>query len=431
MVFRPLDEPFGFVSNANAGKALTWEADTDIDNNHKNNFLSLVLPVPQADTKLELSIVMPCLNEAETLAGCIAQARGYLSENSINGEIIIADNGSTDDSREIAARSGARVVQVAEKGYGSALAGGIEAAHGEFIIMGDADGSYDFSGLSGFVDKLRKGFDLVIGNRFQGGISPQAMPFLHKYLGNPVLTGIGRLFFNAPIGDFHCGLRGFKKTAIEKLDLRTTGMEFASEMIVKAQLQNMRITEVPTTLSPDGRSRRPHLRTWRDGWRHLRFMLLYSPKWLFFYPGILLFIIGAVAGLWLLPGPRAIAGVTFDIHTLLYCSAAVFIGFQSILFAAFYKIFALTENLQPPDPVFNRLFKIFTLERGLITGGILFFVGLAGSLYAVGTWGSEAFGDLDPQQTLRLVIPAVLAMILGCQIILSSFFLSILGINRK
>ena len=410
---------------------MTENIGPDIDNNYKNKFLSLVIAVSQVDMQVELSIVMPCLNEAETIAGCIGQARRCLSDNNINGEIIIADNGSSDNSRDIATKAGARVVNVAEKGYGSALAGGIAAARGEFIIMGDADGSYDFSHLTDFVDKLRQGYDFVIGNRFQGGIYPQAMPFLHKYLGNPVLTGIGRLFFKAPVGDFHCGLRGFRKTAVEKLNLRTTGMEFASEMIVKAQLQNLRVTEVPTTLSPDGRSRKPHLRTWRDGWRHLRFMLLYSPKWLFFYPGILLFVIGMVAGAWLLPGPRTVAGVTFDIHTLLYCSAAVFIGFQSILFAAFYKIFALTENLQPPDPVFNRLFNIFTLERGLISGCLLFFFGLAGSMYAVGIWGSEAFGDLDPQQTLRLVIPAVLAMILGCQIILSSFFLSILGINRK
>lgn len=387
--------------------------------------------VPQANTKIELSIVMPCLNEAETLADCIHQARQYLSENNINGEIVIADNGSSDNSRAIAEISGARVVDVAEKGYGSALAGGIAAAHGEFIIMGDADGSYDFSNLTGFIDKLRQGFDFVIGNRFQGGIYPRAMPFLHKYLGNPVLTAIGRLFFKAPVGDFHCGLRGFTKSAFEKLDLRTTGMEFASEMIVKAQLQHMRVVQVPTTLAPDGRSRRPHLRTWRDGWRHLRFMLLYSPKWLFFYPGALLLVIGLLAGLWLLPGPRTIAGVTFDVHTLLYCSAAVFIGFQSILFAAFYKIFALTENLQPPDPVFDRLFTVFTLERGIVVGFLLVTAGLAGSFYAVGIWGSEAFGDLDPQQTLRLVIPSVLAMILGCQMILSSFFLSILGINRK
>jgi glycosyltransferase involved in cell wall biosynthesis len=384
-----------------------------------------------SDKKIELSIVMPCLNEAETIAGCIEQARRYLSGTNIRGEIIIADNGSSDDSRAIATEAGARVVEITEKGYGSALAGGIAAASGEFIIMGDADGSYDFSSLTPFMEKLREGFDLVIGNRFQGGIFPQAMPFLHKYLGNPVLTGIGRLFFKAPVGDFHCGLRGFRKAAIEKLDLRTTGMEFASEMIIKARIQNMRLAEVPTTLSPDGRSRKPHLRTWRDGWRHLRFMLLYSPKWLFFYPGVLLFIVGLLSGLWLLPGPRTVAGVTFDIHTLLYCSAAVFIGFQSILFAAFYKIFAITENLQPPDPAFNRLFTIFTLERGIISGCVLFLIGLAGSLYAVGVWGSVSFGTLNPQVTLRLVIPAVLAMILGCQIVLSSFFLSILGINRK
>ncbi|MEW6079934.1 MAG: glycosyltransferase family 2 protein [Thermodesulfobacteriota bacterium] len=387
--------------------------------------------MPPSDNKIELSIVMPCLNEAETIAGCVEQARRYLSETGINGEIVVADNGSTDQSRAIAAAAGARVVEITEKGYGSALAGGITAAVGEWVIMGDADGSYDFSGLTPFIDKLRQGFDLVIGNRFEGGIFPQAMPFLHKYLGNPVLTGIGRLFFKAPVGDFHCGLRGFRKAAIAALDLRTTGMEFASEMIIKARLQNLRIVEVPTTLSPDGRSRKPHLRTWRDGWRHLRFMLIYSPKWLFFYPGLSLLAVGLALGAWLLPGPRTVAGVTLDIHTLLYCSAAVFIGFQSILFAAFYKIFALTENLQPPDPVFNRLFTVFTLERGLIAGCLLFLLGLAGSLYAVGVWESVSFGNLDPQQTLRLVVPSVLAMILGCQIVLSSFFLSILGINRK
>jgi glycosyltransferase involved in cell wall biosynthesis len=258
------------------------------------------LPV-QEGRPLELSVVMPCLNEAETLAACIKKIQASLSQNHIKGEIIVADNGSTDGSQEIATKMGVRVIHVDEKGYGNALMGGIAAARGKFIIMGDADDSYDFTALMPFLDKLREGYDLVMGNRFKGGVQPGAMPFLHQYLGNPVLTFIGRLFFRSPCGDFHCGLRGFTREAILKMDLRTVGMEFASEMVVKATLHKMRIAEVPTTLSPDGRSRPPHLRSWRDGWRHLCFLLLYSPRWLFLYPGALLMLIGFATGLWLLP----------------------------------------------------------------------------------------------------------------------------------
>ena len=380
---------------------------------------------------LELSIIMPCLNEAETLEVCIRKAQNSLRENQIAGEVIIADNGSTDGSQAIAGRLGARVVPVARKGYGSALLGGIAAARGRFIIMGDADDSYEFTNLMPFVAKLREGFELVMGNRFKGGIKPGAMPPLHRYLGNPVLTGIGRLFFGCPAGDFHCGLRGFSKAAIDRLNLQTTGMEFASEMVVKSSLQGLKITEVPTTLSPDGRSRPPHLRSWRDGWRHLRFMLVYSPRWLFLYPGMLLMLAGLGAGLWLLPGPRKVGGVTLDVHTLLYAMLAVLIGFQAVLFSIFTKIFAVSEGLMPEDQRLTRLFKVVTLEVGLIAGVLLILGGLGGSLHAVGLWREKSFGDLNPAQTLRTILPAVLALALGCQIVFSSFFLSVLGLKRR
>jgi hypothetical protein len=297
--------------------------------------------------------------------------------------------------------------------------------------MGDADDSYDFGELWPFVEKLREGYDLVMGNRFAGGIRPGAMPSLHRYLGNPVLTGIGRLLFGGPCGDFHCGLRAFRKEAIERLDLQTTGMEFASEMVVKATLLGQRIGEVPTTLSPDGRSRPPHLRSWRDGWRHLRFLLLYSPRWLFLYPGLLLMGLGLLAMLWILPGPRTIGRVTFDVNTLLYAAAAVFLGFQSVIFAVFTKVYAVNEGLLPEDPRLNTLFRYVKLETGLVTGAVLVLVGWLGSLWAVSDWGARSFGALDPQETLRIVVPAVLALTLGFQIVLSSFFLSVLGMRRR
>ena len=395
-----------------------------------------ISPRPDAATNdgvatLELSIVMPCLNEAETLEVCIKKCQNSLRENNISGEVIIADNGSTDGSQGIAERLGARVVPVARKGYGSALLGGIAAARGRYIIMGDADDSYEFTNLMPFVAKLREGFELVMGNRFKGGIKPGAMPPLHRYLGNPVLTGIGRLFFGCPAGDFHCGLRGFNKAAIDRLNLQTTGMEFASEMVVKSSLQGLRITEVPTILSPDGRSRPPHLRSWRDGWRHLRFMLVYSPRWLFLYPGLVLMLVGLGTGLWLLPGPQKVGGVTFDVHTLLYAMLAVLIGFQAVLFSVFTKIFAISEGLMPEDQRLNLAFKFFTLEDGMIAGVLLIAGGLGDSIYAVGLWREKSFGDLNPAQTLRTILPAVLALTLGCQIVLSSFFLSVLGLKRR
>ncbi len=378
----------------------------------------------------ELSILMPCLNEAETLATCIRKAQTALADLNVAGEVIIADNGSTDGSPEIAASLGARVIHVAEKGYGSALLGGIKAARGKYIIMGDADDSYDFTNLGPFLEKLRAGYDLVMGNRFKGGIAPQAMPPLHRYLGNPVLTGIGRLFFNSPCGDFHCGLRGFSKAAIQRLDLRTTGMEFASETVVKASLHGLRITEVPTTLSIDGRSRPPHLRSWRDGWRHLRFLLLYSPRWLFLYPGLFLMLVGALVSGWLLLGPRVVEGVTLDVHTFLYAAMAIIIGYQTVIFAIFTKVFAITEGLLPEDPRLTTLFQHIKLEIGIIAGMLLLVAGVALSVYALSFWSSTSFGPLDPSRTLRLVIPAATLITLGLQTVLSSFFLSILGLKR-
>jgi len=376
-------------------------------------------------------VVVPCLNEAETLAACIEKAQRTFREHGIRGEVVVADNGSSDGSQAIARSLGARVVSVEAKGYGSALMGGIAAARGRYIIMGDADDSYDFRDSAAFLEQLRQGFDLVMGNRFKGGIDPDAMPLLHKYLGNPALTRIGQLFFKAPCGDFHCGLRGFSKTAYERMRLRTTGMEFATEMVVKATLLHMRISEVPTRLSVDGRSRPPHLRTWRDGWRHLRFMLLYSPRWLFLYPGALLILAGTTAGLWLLAGPRAMGNISLDVHTLLYAAMAILVGFQAITFATFTKVFAISEGLLPEDPRLNRLFRFITLEVGLVVGGALMATGLGATLYAVGVWGERHFGALDPTQMLRVVIPAALLLTLGFEVILSSFFLSVLGMRRQ
>jgi glycosyltransferase involved in cell wall biosynthesis len=390
------------------------------------------IPLPLREPEvLELSVVMPCLNEAETLETCIRKALGALREANISGEVVIADNGSTDGSIEIAERLGARVVRVQAKGYGNALMGGIAAADGKYILMGDADDSYDFGHAPRFVEQLRRGADLVMGNRFRGGIQKAAMPPLHRYLGNPGLTRLGRLFFRSPVGDFYCGLRAFRKEAYERMALRTTGMEFATEMVVKATLLHLRIAEVPTTLSPDGRSRPPHLRTWRDGWRTLRFFLLYSPRWLFLYPGIGLMLAGTLAGLWLLPGPRPVGKVVFDVHTLLYAAIAVLLGFQAISFAVFTKLFAISEGLHPPDVQLDRLFRYITLETGLLAGALLTISGLATSVYAVGLWGSQHFGPLDYAHTMRVVIPGALLLTLGVQTVFASFFMSVLGMKRR
>ncbi len=388
-----------------------------------------IVQIPE-ETLPELSVVMPCLNEAETLEVCIEKAQQSLLKHHVNGEVIIADNGSTDGSQDIARRMGARVINVEAKGYGSALMGGITAARGKYVIMGDADDSYDFTNLQPFVEKLREGHDLVMGNRFKGGIKPNAMPPLHKYLGNPVLTAIGRVLFRSPCGDFHCGLRGFSKEAILKLDLHTTGMEFASEMVVKATLHKMKITEVPTTLSPDGRSRPPHLRSWRDGWRHLRFLLLYSPRWLFFYPGLVSMLAGIIVCAWILPGPQLIEGIQLDVHTLLYAALAIMVGYQAIVFSVFTKVFATSEGLLPEDPKLNHL-GAFSLEKGLISGSIMLVAGGVGSVAAVGLWQSTNFGQLQPSEMLRVIIPAFTSIALGFQTILSSLFLSVLSLKRK
>jgi len=388
------------------------------------------LPAKEAET-IEVSVVMPCLNEAETLETCIVKAQRALEEARIAGEVVIADNGSTDGSVEIAERLGARVVNVRARGYGNALMGGIAAARGEYVVMGDADDSYDFSHVPRFVEQLRKGADVVMGNRFRGGIQKNAMPALHRYLGNPGLTRLGRLFFHSPVGDFYCGLRGFRKDAYERMGLRTTGMEFATEMVVKATLLHLRIAEVPTTLSPDGRSRPPHLRTWRDGWRTLRFFLLYSPRWLFLYPGIALMLVGAALGLWLLPAARTVGGVTLDVHTLVYAATFVLLGFQAIAFACFTKLFAISEGLLPPDAALDKLFGYITLEVGLAVGAVLTMLGLGASVYAVSGWGAQHFGMLDYSRTMRIVIPAALCLTLGAQTIFASFFLSVLGMRRR
>jgi glycosyltransferase involved in cell wall biosynthesis len=384
-----------------------------------------------AEAPIELSVVMPCLNESRTLGTCIRKAQAAIERMGIRGEVIVADNGSTDGSQALAEDLGARVVPVSARGYGSALRGGIAAARGYFVIMGDSDDSYDFNQLDEFVTKLKEGCDLAMGNRFHGGISPHAMPFLHRYLGNPVLSWLGRLFFGCPVGDFQCGLRGFRKDAIDKLELQTTGMEFSTEMVVKATLFSLRIAEIPTTLSPDGRDRPPHLRTWRDGWRYLRFLLLYSPRWLFLYPGISLLLLGVLVGVWLIPGPQRVGSLTFDYHTMLFAAMAILIGFESINFAIFSRMFATTEGLLPEDPWLTRLYRYATLETGLVVGSLLILLGVGMWGFGLSFWRSSGFGPLDPEKSLRIVIPAFVSLTLGIQIVLSSFFMSVLGLARR
>jgi len=384
------------------------------------------------DQRVELSIVMPCLNEAATVGDCVKQAREALAKYAINGEVIVADNGSTDGSRELAAAAGARVVPVPMRGYGSALLTGIASARGEFVVMGDADGSYNFMAIDVFLARLREGYDLVMGNRFKGGVAEGAMPFVHRYLGNPVLSFLGRLFFSSEVGDFHSGLRGFRRSPILALDLRTTGMEFASEMVVKASVEGLRIAEVPVTLSPDKRNRPPHLRTWRDGWRHLRFLLLYSPRWLFLFPGALLMVVGALVLLWLLPGERAIGSLRLDIHTLVYAAAAVVLGYQAVIFALFTKTFAISEGLLPEDPRLTRLYRYVTLETGIVAGIVLVIAGLVLAATAIGIWQTQGFGPIvDVPRSLRVVILSSLAITLGVQTFFASFFLSVLGLSRR
>jgi glycosyltransferase involved in cell wall biosynthesis len=385
-----------------------------------------VEPTIAADPGLEtpeLSIVMPCLNEAKTVGTCITKAFAWLHRHNIHGEVIVADNGSTDGSRTIAARLGARVVPVASKGYGNALRAGIEAARGKFVIMGDSDDSYDFSALEAFVEKLRAGYGLVLGNRFQGGIAPGAMPALHKFFGNPLLTGIGRTLYGSPSRDFNCGLRGFRRDAILSLALDAAGMEFAVEMIVKATIHNLRITEVPTRLSVDGRDRPPHLRSWRDGWRTLRLFLLLSPRGLFLYPGAAIFLLGLAGTLILFTGNIAVGGVGFAEHTMVMTAAAINIGFEAMLFWAFAKVIAIQRGLLLHDALFERLRQAMPLERGLALGAILFLVGLIAFGAAVAKWFSVGFGQLAEGNAIRLVIASSTTLMLGAQILYGSFFL--------
>jgi glycosyltransferase involved in cell wall biosynthesis len=386
-------------------------------------------PVQNAPVAVEVSILMPCLNEVETLGACIAEAREAIAKGGYTAEIIVADNGSADGSQLVARELGAKVVDVQRKGYGSALIGGIDAAQGRFVVMGDADASYDFAAIGPLIAKLRDGYDLVVGNRFLGGIEPGAMPWSHRWLGNPVLSSINKMFFHAPVGDTHCGLRAFTKDAYEKMRLRATGMEFASEMVIKASLKGMRITEVPVVLRPDGRSRPPHLRTWRDGWRHLRFMLLFSPRWLFLYPGLALLVIGLGLSALLIAGPLRIGGVRLDIHTMLVAGFLALLGYQLLLFAVFTKMFAIREGFHPPHPALQTLLRYITLEVGLLAGALMALGGLVALVLAVTSWQSAGFGNLNPSTTMREVIPAVVLLSLGTQTIFASFFISILSID--
>jgi glycosyltransferase involved in cell wall biosynthesis len=365
---------------------------------------------------------MPCLNEARTVETCVRAARGYLAEAGINGEVLVADNGSTDGSVEIAAAAGARVVHVPVRGYGAALMAGIDGARGNYVIMGDADCSYDFSRLDAYVARLRAGADLVMGNRFQGGIEPGAMPSLHRYLGNPVLSFVGRLFFRIRIGDFHCGLRGFSRQAIQRLGLVTPGMEFASEMIAKAALGNLRVEEVPTTLRPDGRDRPPHLRTWRDGWRHLRFLLLFCPRWLFLYPGLTLLALGLAGFAVLQHGPLSLRSVGLGIHSLLYMAAATVLGAQMVQLAVLTKWMGILSGVVPPQRWLLRWAPYLKLENGLLLGLALALLGLAWSAWLFFDWGAGGFGALDPTQSMRSAIPAVTLMILGVQAATGALF---------
>jgi glycosyltransferase involved in cell wall biosynthesis len=367
---------------------------------------------------VELTILMPCLNEANTVQQCVRAARGFLESARVQGEVVVADNGSTDGSQALAEAAGARVIDVPRRGYGAALIGGIQAARGEFIIMGDADCSYDFSALAPFLERLRGGARLVMGNRFQGGIVPGAMPLLHRHLGNPVLSFLGRLFFRTRIGDFHCGLRGFHRASINQLRLVSTGMEFASEMVAKSALARLPIAEVPTTLSPDGRDRPPHLRTWRDGWRHLRFLLLFCPRWLFLYPGFVLLALG-VFGLLVLPGSE---GTAPRIHSMLYSAGAIVLGVQLLQLAVLTKWVGVASGIVPEPRWLARAKPFLKLETGLISGVALFLLGMLASLNLVYDWGLGGFGPLLPTEGMRAAIPAVTLMIVGMQAAAGTLF---------
>ena len=380
---------------------------------------------------MELTILLPCLNEAQTLARCISKAQACIQRLALDAEVLVADNGSSDGSQAIAAAHGARVIDVPTRGYGAALIAGMAAARGRFVIMGDADDSYDFAQLDGFIEALRGGAQLVMGNRFRGGIAPGAMPPLHRYLGNPVLSALGRLLFHSGIGDFHCGLRGVEREAMLALSLQASGMEFASEMVVKATVHGLRLAEVPTTLSRDGRDRPSHLRSWRDGWRHLRLLLLYSPRWLFLYPGLALTAVGVLGLLWLWPQQRQLGGVVLGVHTLLFAGVATVLGVQAASFAIFAKVSAIQAGLLLRDTRIAWFTQQATVERGLIGGVLLIVVGLVGSSYALMQWGAAGFGPLGPDSTMRVVIPSATAILVGVQMALAAFFLEVLQLGKR
>jgi glycosyltransferase involved in cell wall biosynthesis len=380
---------------------------------------------------VELSIVLPCLDEAETIGVCLEKAATSAAACASGFELVVADNGSLDGSVDIAQNHGARVIDVETRGYGAALSAGTAAARGRFVIMADADDSYALDDLEPFLVELRSGADLVVGNRFAGGIEPGAMPALHRYLGNPTLSFIGRHLFRVPVRDFHCGMRGFRRDAITGLQLRTNGMEFASEMVVKASLAGLDIREVPTTLRPDGRSRAPHLNTWRDGWRHLRFLLLFSPRWLLLIPGLTVLILGLLGMLLLLPGPVSIGSIELDIHALLYAHLAVVIGLQAILLAAFVRVYATRIGLLPNQPRGDRMLGRLRLEHLLVAGLLLVFLGIVGSVAAVAQWGSVSFEGLDASDTMRIVVPSVTSFAVGVELVLASFVLGVLQLEHR
>lgn len=376
---------------------------------------------------VELSIVLPCLDEAETLGPVLDRARRFLLAYNVDGEIVVADNGSTDRSVEIAECAGARVVRVEKRGYGAALIGGITAARGKYVAIGDADQSYDFMGLMPFLEKLRNGSDLVIGNRFLGGIGKGAMPPLHRYLGNPALSFAGRLLFQAPVGDFHCGLRAFRHEAISALRLETTGMEFASEMVVKAQLRGLRIDEVPATLSKDGRSRPPHLRSWRDGWRHLKFLLTFSPRWLFIYPGLALLGVSLAAFLYLLPGFKMLGPVRLGVHTLTFAGFGVLVGVQLSSLGLIASVFGVREQIWSSSSRFERFRRQWlTIDRGMIVGGLLLLTGIGGAIASFWIWAARGYGDLSVENQMRIVVPASVLSVVGIQIAFTCFLFELL-----
>jgi glycosyltransferase involved in cell wall biosynthesis len=382
-------------------------------------------------SELELSIIMPCLNEVDTIGDCIENAQRFLKDNEISGEVVVGDNGSTDGSIDVARSLGVRVIHVPTRGYGAACAAAASAAYGRHVIMGDSDSSYDFYDLMPFVESLRQGNDLVMGNRFRGGIARGAMPFKNRYIGNPFLTAVGRMLFSSKIGDFHCGLRGFSRNAFEKMDLKSTGMEFASEMALKAELIGLKITEVPTTLMPDGRTRKPHLRPWRDGWRHLRLMFLFSPRYLFLIPGLLTMLFGLVFGAALMRGPVFIGRAGFDIASLVYAGAAVVVGLQGVLFALLAQYYGIRRGFLLEDDRVSTLLGILTMERSVLAGLLILLFSMIGGLYSVGVWVSADFGDLIPREIITIATPSAVGSICGWELVMFGLLRGVLDVQHR